>query len=111
MTFPVINATLTAVNGASVTEDYMAAPGPGAAVWTGEVRAYLEESLVEEASGDTLNVFRKTVLKVPSDVGRQIAADHTVAYRDEYGQAHTRRVREVAVFPIVGRASVVLENE
>ena len=106
---PIVNATLTKV-AAPTAEDYDTPAGTGSDVWTGEERAYVTEELVEVPGNGRLDVLRKTTIVIPADVGRLVAAEHTVAY-DYDGASHSRRVQAVSVVAELGRARLALEDQ
>lgn len=105
---PIINAELTKV-AAPTVEDYDTPAGAGTDVWTGSEQAYVIEQLVEVPGNGRLDVLRKTEIVIPSDIGRLVAAEHSVTYTYD-GSTHIRKVQSTSVHAMLGRARLALED-
>jgi hypothetical protein len=93
MILPQRNARLIAVARGGTSEDYDAAEGGDAAVWTGNADAYFGRRRATLTEGNALNRTQVSYVVVPGDLGVEFRTDDTLTLeRDD--ETWTVEVRE-----------------
>lgn len=98
------NATVTAVAGAGVRDDWDAPAAAGGAKWSGSVRAYYRERVDRQSGGDGVNiaVARSLIIDTADYDALGIDTDDVVTFTRDGGAEQTGTAKAVAPARLAG---------
>lgn len=102
---PLVNATLTKIEGGGTSDDWDQPAGADTTRWTGTANAYLDEKILTEVNGNALDEIKQTRLVVPLDIGDLAVRGDTVTYT-QGANTFVRTVRDIQHF----RTAITLTN-
>lgn len=109
MSIPVANATLTAISGGGLAEDYDTPASAGSARWTGSVGAYVVDELVRAVSPGRVDELRKTSIVLPAGIARKAQRGDALTFTYQ-GVDQTRTVGDIRITEVVGTARLTFED-
>ena len=100
---PLVNATLTRLEGQGASEDNGLPAGPRAELWAGSEGAYAREELLTVARDGREDQIDATRLVIPAALARLVARGDFATYT-RASRTHTREVRDIERFEAFGTA-------
>lgn len=101
---PQSNATVTAVAGSGVRDDWDAPAAAGAAKWSGRVRAYFRSRVDRQGGGDGVNIAlaRSLIVDTADFDAMALDTDDVVTFTPDGGAEQTATAKAIAPARLAG---------